>query len=110
MILNKLAVFKDAAAKTPTLPVFTVMSLQTAFSVAFVMRDRRKVTRRIALQWLPVCRPVFVVRLRLPLSAFCRLRFFLSPCSVLGAISLLFAFTLSLGMIPAHLPAPLPFQ
>ena len=54
--------------------------------------------------------PRVVVRLRLLLSAFCRLRFFLSLCSVLGAISLLFAFTLSLDMIPAYLPAPLPFQ
>ena len=57
MILNKLAVTKDGAAagkKAPTLPVFTVMALQTAFSVAFVVRDYRAVTRRIALQWLPV--------------------------------------------------------
>ena len=55
MILNKLAVFKGAAhQKAPTLPVFTVMALQTAFSVAFVVRDYRAVTRHIALQWLPV--------------------------------------------------------
>ena len=60
MILNKLAVFKDTAAKAPTLPVFTVMSLQTAFSVAVVVRERRAVTQRIALQWLPVCRPVLL--------------------------------------------------
>jgi hypothetical protein len=54
--------------------------------------------------------PRVVVRLRLLLSAFCRLRFFLSPCSVLGAVSLLFAFTLSLDMMPNHLPALLLFQ
>jgi hypothetical protein len=55
MILNKLAVYKGTAdKKAPTLPVFTVMALQTAFSVVFVARDYRAVTQRIALQWLPV--------------------------------------------------------
>jgi hypothetical protein len=55
MILNKLAVFKGATDKKATaLPVFTVMSLQTAFSVAFVLRDHSTLTLRIALQWMPV--------------------------------------------------------
>ncbi len=61
MILNKLAVFKSAASSNAgvvvkPLPVFTVLTLQTAFSVAFVVRDYRSITRRIALQWLPVRR------------------------------------------------------
>jgi hypothetical protein len=85
MILNKLAVSKDTANKAPTLPVFTVMSLQTAFSVAFVMRDHGAVTRRIALQWLPV-RHFVLPAFRLLPDASCRLHFFLSPCSALGTI------------------------
>jgi hypothetical protein len=59
MILNKLAVVKNAAAENAEnsakpLPALTVLSLQTAFSVASVVRDGRAVTLRIALQWLPV--------------------------------------------------------
>ena len=107
MILNKLAVFKGADERTnPTLPVFTVMSLQTAFSVAFVWHQRCAITWRMVIQWMPVRPPAVepvplltshvVTCHRWPLCS--------SPCSAPGSTR---RASYDLSRLPSHAtPAP----